>query len=251
MKKILLSFLFTAGAFAAVQAQSNLISEKSGSNDSSVLTGVSTGDIKVYNRVKAASGTLKIKWKATDYSQQGTSGTFKDGWSFSGICDNEGCRDATAVLNGLSFVSSDYPASTGYTNTANDFHAQFNADNAAPNSIAWIRASVADNSNPGVSRTFTFLASKSAAGVTTVTRSDDNIVVYPNPALSEVNVIFDKSSKIRTIGVYNLIGQPTNIYRVSGNSAKLELSDAPAGIYFLRMMDERGNVVATRRFNRQ
>ena len=251
MKKILLSFLFTAGAFAAAHAQGNFVSEKAANNDSALVTGATVGDVKVYNRIKAVSGTVKIKWNATSYSQGSTAGTLANGWRLIGICDNEGCRDATFVMNGASFTSNDYTATTSYTNDFNDFHAQFNADNAAANSIAWIRASVADASNPSSARTFTFVAAKSPAGVTSVTRYDDNIVVYPNPATSEVNVIFDKSSKIRSIAVYNLIGQATDMYRVSGNSAKLQLTDAPAGVYFLRMLDDRGNVVATRRFNRQ
>ncbi len=243
MKKILLSFLFTAGAYAAVQAQSTFITEKAGNNDSSVTPGVTSGEVKVYNRIKAASGTVKIKWNVFDYS--GTNGNLNSGWTFGGVCDNFECRSASLTLGGTNWTSDDYSTNYG------DFHAVFNADNAAANSIAWVRAKVVDNGNASSTRTITLLASKSPTGVTSVIRSDDNIVVYPNPATNNVNVIFDKNSKIRSIAVYNLIGQATDMYRVSGNSANLQLTDAPAGVYFLRMLDDRGNIVATRRFNRQ
>ena len=233
------------------RAQSTFTTEKAANNDSSVVTGAN-GEVKVYNRIRSNSGNVKIKWSVTNYSQGTAMGTLANGWTFGGVCDNFECRDATDVLNGKSYVTGDYTATSGFTNAANDFHAVFNADNAQANTFAYVRVSVADNAVTSTpARTFTLLASKSTAGVTTVTRYDDNIVVYPNPATSAVNVIFDKNSKIRTIAVYNLIGQATDMYRVSGNSANLQLSDAPAGVYFLRMLDDRGNIVATRRFNRQ
>jgi hypothetical protein len=256
MKKILLSFLFTAGAFAAARAQNTFTTEKASNNDSSVTTGVSTGEVKVYNRIRAINGNVKVKWNITSYSNgAGTvlpSGyvVLANGWAFGGLCDNFECRNSVNALAGATYVTNDYP-STIVSNALNDFHAVFDADNAAANTFAYVRVNAVDNSNANSSRTITLLAFKSPTGVTSVNRYDDNIVVYPNPATSAVNVIFDKSSKIRTIAVYNLIGQATDMYRVSGNSANLQLSDAPAGVYFLRMLDERGNIVATRRFNRQ
>jgi hypothetical protein len=58
---------------------------------------------------------------------------------------------------------------------------------------------------------------------------------------------------VKTIAVYNLIGKLMGpIYKPSSSSsAKIDLDDMPTGIYFLRLMDGQGRVVATRRFTRQ
>ncbi len=95
------------------------------------------------------------------------------------------------------------------------------------------------------------MATKTPLGVTTAVRTEDNIKVYPNPARESVNVVFDNSESIKTIGVYNMLGQPVSLFHVVGNSANLPLGDAPEGVYFLRMYDGQGKIVTTRRFTRQ
>ncbi len=93
---------------------------------------------------------------------------------------------------------------------------------------------------------------KASTGIMNFNSADD-IILYPNPAREAVNVIFDEKFNVRTIAVYNLIGKLMGpIYKpASNNSAKIDLSDMPTGIYFLRLMDAQGHFVATRRFTRQ
>lgn len=92
--------------------------------------------------------------------------------------------------------------------------------------------------------------SEYATGINNVAKQD-NIVIYPNPARSEVNIVFDRSADIKSIAIYNLIGKAVTVYKVNGNSAKLDVESIPSGIYFLRMLDGLGHVITTRKFVHQ
>lgn len=98
------------------------------------------------------------------------------------------------------------------------------------------------------SKNITFQFNKWPTGVSSISKSEENVTVYPNPAREAVNVVFDESLNAKNVAVYNLIGKVVSYYRVAGNSAHLDLSDVPSGIYFLRLMNAQGEVVATRKF---
>jgi hypothetical protein len=87
--------------------------------------------------------------------------------------------------------------------------------------------------------------------VSVVTKTDDEVSIYPNPARSHVNVVFDAALGVKNIAVYNLIGKLVSIYKVNGNSAKLDIEEIPAGIYFIRLINSQGKIVATRKFTHQ
>ena len=104
----------------------------------------------------------------------------------------------------------------------------------------------------GSSKTLTYIAYASSTGIKTTSSSDD-VVLFPNPAREAVNVIFDGRAGVKTIAIYNLIGKMVSpVYKPSGNnSAKIDVNEMPAGVYFIRLMDGQGRVVATRRFVHQ
>lgn len=237
MKKLFL-FLITVLSFANVQGQT-FFSDNSSRGDSSVKTG-SSGDILVYNMLRAAAGTVSLRWNVINYSSNLNNNT----WGFGGVCDNEGCRLASDVLNGVRYTPM-------YGTALEDFHAIFNADAAPMNSSAWVQVQVKDTSTGGTTRILTLIATKTPLGVTTTVKAEENIKVYPNPAREAINILLDNNDNIKTVGVYNLIGQPISMYHIVGNSANIPLTEVPSGVYFLRMYDGQGKTVATRRFTRQ
>lgn len=101
------------------------------------------------------------------------------------------------------------------------------------------------------SKYITFVFNKFPTSVSSISKSDESVTVYPNPAREAVNVVFDDNLNAKTVAVYNLIGKVVSYYRVTGNSAHLDLSDVASGIYFLRLMNVQGEVVATRKFTHQ
>src|SRR5690606_15023804 len=131
-----------------------------------------------------------------------------------------------------------------------DMKTLFLADSAAIGSSGWVSVKVFDPTAQLQSKTITFVGKKVATGVVDVTRSEDNVLLFPNPANDNINVVFP-NMEIKSIAVYNLIGKAVKIFKVNGNSAKLDIADVPSGIYFIRLMNDRGQIMATRKFTHQ
>ena len=89
------------------------------------------------------------------------------------------------------------------------------------------------------------------AGVRTVSQQNE-VLLYPDPASTTVNVVYSAASHIKNIAIYNIIGkQVSNFKPTADNSASLNIENIPAGIYFVRFISDKGEVVTTRKFTRQ
>lgn len=89
-----------------------------------------------------------------------------------------------------------------------------------------------------------------AATISAATKNYD-VVLYPNPAVNEVNVSFSENADIKTITIYNIIGNAVISTKPSGNSNRLDITKLPTGVYFIRFLNDQGELVATRKFNKQ
>ena len=118
------------------------------------------------------------------------------------------------------------------------------------NGTYYVKVFIRDLANT-MSTTTTYVISKWATSVSNVSRNEDNVTLYPNPAREDLNVRFDGQAGVKNIAVYNLIGKMVSIYKVQGNSAKLNLNNIPSGIYFVRLLDGNGRIIATRKFTHQ
>lgn len=240
MKKTLFSllsalFLSTAG----VQAQ-GFITEHSGDTVSANTNGAAS--ITVNNNIKSGtSNSVVVTWKIIDSH-------IAPGMGFGGFCDNNMCRDSANALAGVSYTSDPYGTSF------NLFDAIFNDFGAANGSTSWVRVYVSEGpagTIGGTTRTLTFIARKNSTGISN-TGSASNVNVYPNPAREAINVTFNKQAGIKTIAIYNMIGNTMRVFKpTDDNSARLDLDNIPSGVYFLRLINAEGNIIATRRFTRQ
>lgn len=203
-----------------------------------------------YSSVTVPNDIINNTTSAQTYSWKGIDSNYPSGWSFGGMCDNNNCYN-NGVLDGSALHES-AAVQSGDTLI---MHTDFNDDGtAAKNSTAWVRISLYETaSGVSSSKTLTFMATKNFSTGISVVKSEDDIVLYPNPATNTVNLIYDASLAVKNIGVYNLIGKMVSIYKTTtNNSAKLDGIDRlPSGIYFVRLFDAQGNVVATRKFTHQ
>ena len=103
----------------------------------------------------------------------------------------------------------------------------------------------------GSTGTMTFEFRKSTTGVQALNKQVSEAVLYPNPANNEVNVVYSETSDIKNIAVYNIIGKQMAVYSAGSISTNLDLVNMPSGIYFARLYNSAGNVVATRKFTKQ
>ncbi len=239
MKNTLLAFLVLAGSILSFQVDAQTFTLTAGDT---VNTTVSAGLNKIYNRIKnVSSNSITVSWKITDHdlpaSWSGISAEF-------GICDNVICysNSGNNLINGSTQTMLPIvPADEG------DFHVQINLDGLAP-ATHFLKVNFKEGLN---SKDAVFILTKSQLGVTNVSRSDDDIVLFPNPARDNINAVFNDNLNVKTISVHNMIGKMVSIYKVANNSAKLDVADLPAGVYFLRIGDGNGRVIATRKFTHQ
>jgi hypothetical protein len=214
------------------------------------VPGSSTG-VEVNNLIhNLTSSPLTLRWKVIACN-------FPSDWltqAAFGICDNKICYQNApsaplwnpSTSSGLTQVTNAY----GDTTTSGPFHLALVWPSGTSNAIAYTTVSVTDPSS-GYTKTMTFVVNKGfPAGIQPV-KPIEEISLYPNPAVSEINVVYDASADVKNIAVYNIIGKVMSVYRVSGNSANLNLDNVPSGIYFLRLMNSNGQVVATRKFTKQ
>lgn len=244
MKRIVHSFILLFVAMALV-TQASAQASFSFEADTMSLTFTSNND-NLYNKVTNISASnIKLEWKVKNHD-------FPASWATPGslgICDNNQCYDNAnnQLLNGKLFTSVDY-----VPNIVSDFHLQMIGylDASVPAGTHFITVNAKEVGGT-YEHDITFIFHKWSTNVPGVQKSTEDVVLYPNPARTELNVTYNKNLEVRNLAIYNLLGKQVSSYRVSGSSAKLDIEKIPSGIYFIRLVDNTGRVVATRRFTHQ
>lgn len=198
------------------------------------------GAEEIHNDIKnETSGQLTLSWKIFNE-------TFPSSWeSIFGLCDNVLCYGNNIITAGTTQQTNPIPASA---NMPFKIQMDFNPTAVVSGSYEF-SVSVTDGT---YTDTMTFVVEKFPTSVNSVNRNIDAVTVYPNPARDELNVKFNANANINYITVYNMIGKALTVYKVSApNSAKLDIQNLPAGIYFIRLSDTQGRIAATRKFTRQ
>ncbi|MCB0699672.1 MAG: T9SS type A sorting domain-containing protein [Chitinophagales bacterium] len=186
------------------------------------------------------SGDIKISWKvyANNLPQD-----WIDSAQF-GICDNNLCY-YNEILDGNPRTSFDVSALGLMA-----FKTQVSGESIGVVSTGTYYVAVELTHGTTVD-TAVFQFSRWATNVSNVNGNLNKVSLYPNPARSELNVTYDKEAGVKSIAIYNLVGKQVVKYKVGGSSAKLDIENVPSGVYFVRLMDNTGRVMATRRFTHQ
>lgn len=199
----------------------------------------STGSFTAHNNVNNLTASpIKIQWKVI-------ANTFPADWFATlGICDNKYCYSNADIGIGMQQESLDY--ATGY----GDYHILGNLSSVSTPGPYYVRIRVNNKDVPTDTAIITFVVTKGTTGVANV-KAAEQVALYPNPATTSVNVVYDAAADVKNIAIYNIIGKQMNMYRATGNSANLNVENMPAGIYFVRLINSRGDIVATRKFTKQ
>lgn len=67
---------------------------------------------------------------------------------------------------------------------------------------------------------------------------DNSVSIYPNPAITNVNI--KASAEITSLQLYDVQGRLLQAVPVSGNEAVLDVSGRTSGIYFVKVMTDKG-----------
>jgi hypothetical protein len=168
-----------------------------------------------------------------------------------GMCDNNLCYGFSSLYPSMATrLSGKYAMAPG-----GDFHMLLNLTGATTMGTHYVTLRlVSVNKNTYVpidSTTTTYAITKAPVSVPVVSNGSEEIIIYPNPAREELNVVFDANSDVKTIAIYNIIGKVVSVFKVNGNSANLSLDNMPGGIYVVRLVNGEGAVVGTRKFTKQ
>ncbi len=210
--------------------------------------------LSVYNNmVSADANKIVVKWKitATDFPRD---------WadtSILGICDNKTCRQNdrdTFLWNCISNVSSlgSFISDTIRPGQKANFDLVLDLAHASNGThyltCSW--QSIGGSLAP--TKFVTFIVNKFPTEAPVVEKIVNNeISLYPNPAKNEVNVIYSYTQESNTICIYNVIGKLVNVYKFDGASANLNIESIPSGVYFLKFIDVKGDVVAIKKFTKE
>lgn len=235
MRKIVyllaLPFLFAA----------NTSSAQSFTMQKDTVSSAASGYADIYNNLtNTTADTISVTWRiiAETLPQ-----SWKDHGAF-GLCDNVQCYPPS-ILTGTLQMTDTIGAGKQMA-----LKMQFDASSSSvvPGGPYYV---VTEISHGSTMDTVVYKLNKWATNVAKMNTDKDDVMLYPNPAKDEVNITFSKDLGVKTIAIYNLVGKQMAAYRTNNNSAKLDIEKIPSGIYFVRLMDNTGRVVATRRFTHQ
>lgn len=84
--------------------------------------------------------------------------------------------------------------------------------------------------------------------VTTHQTPNDNIQVYPNPAIDYIMITDNEN--VSKVWIYNVLGKRVKAYNVESSGMKFDIRDLPRGMYIVRLIDNNEELVMTRRINK-
>ncbi|MBS1778225.1 MAG: T9SS type A sorting domain-containing protein [Bacteroidetes bacterium] len=235
MKKLL---LVTIGLFGIFTNQ-NVYAQFSIPKDT-VIGYANDDGIELHNNItNTGSVAANVSWKI--FYNNLPSAPSKWNTSF-GLCDNKTCY-SNGILSGSTQTTSAIDAGT-----AGDFHVAY-GELSGVTTYGPYYISVEITQGNQVDTTV-FVINKFPTGIKNQNNAGTSANVYPIPATNELNVAFT-GLNIKSLCIYNLIGNNVITREITGNSAKIDLSNISSGIYFLRLNDEHGLSLITRKFTKQ
>lgn len=244
MKKILLSVFAVLGLLSSLPVNGQTFT----ATDTVYFT-TSVGGTYYNNLTNVSAQPINIRWIITNTN-------FPQSWLDNlGICDASLCRTNDVGTNSLvtngPYLTMGTPYPVGLPGIFDVVLGQ-GLDTAASGGY-FLTVNIKDATNVGgYGKNVTYMFQKFPTQVSEINRAVDEVSLYPNPARDELNVLFSPDADVKIISVYNLIGKVVSVYKLSSNAgAKLDTGNIPTGVYFIRLINGHGDVVATRKFTHQ
>jgi len=197
--------------------------------------------IKAHNNITVPVGSaVSIQWAVISSTLP------NELMSTIGICDNSDCYGAAQVW------PTSYRTSTYDADSTSPFDVAFDMSATPVGGPYVLRIRLRTSGGGGTDTVQTYILNRTPSTSVNNVKSAADVTLYPNPATSSLNVLFDAASDIKSIAVYNIIGKQVSLFRPTDNAgASLNIENIPSGIYFVRLMNSHGDVVTTRKFTKQ
>lgn len=69
-----------------------------------------------------------------------------------------------------------------------------------------------------------------------------DLIIFPNPLISETNITFSETQANTVIKLINLLGEVVKEFKFSGKNIKVERGNLNAGIYIVQTISEKNKV---------
>ncbi|GAA4462640.1 hypothetical protein GCM10023093_09640 [Nemorincola caseinilytica] len=189
------------------------------------------------NITNHTSDNITIQWQVAETN-------FPADWmENTGICDIASCWTSSDI----------WPTKMKqavYTPGEGDLHLQGDLSTVLSDGPYYLRVYLRNKDIPTDTAMQTYIISRSFAGIAAAKGSaDDLFTLFPNPATTTLNVIFNGLGGVSNIAIYSIIGKQMSIYKATDNTINIE--HIPSGIYFVRLLNAQGYVIATQRFTKQ
>lgn len=197
---------------------------------------------KTYLQNTAANvqDSIQIEWR---YLHELT--VQPSGWKVTGICDNDLCR----TEDGDWFTGT--PQTSKKFDNAHNMLLEVNVY-APTTGLDGIGKYYVEVKTANQTDTVEFILTKLFTDIKGISVKDSRVSLYPNPASQSLQVFANTELKASSLSVYNIIGkeimqQPLNQHQEVTN---LNISALPSGLYFVRIADEHGKVLTSRKFTK-
>lgn len=172
-----------------------------------------------------------------------------EGWALVGFCDNSICYSVNSAPGGWEDFETMTSSEVAPSDTA-ILHLQIAAPVSAENGSANVKFQISTDSQTD---TITYILTKNATGISVINAKDARVNIYPNPAANYINVFADKSLHPKSIAVFNILGRQLSTQDIKPNAltTMLDINALSSGMYMLRIMDENGKTITSRKFTKQ
>ena len=190
--------------------------------------------------INADTNPLSFGWKLL-FPQD-----LPEGWVITGFCDNITCWAPNGSWEqGVEKVSGEVASGASAP-----LWLHLAAPASAPDGTGIVSFQVRTTEQTD---TVTFVLTKNATGISAINAKDARVNIYPNPAANYINVFADQSLKPKSIAVFNILGRQLSTQDIKPNTltTMLDINALSSGMYMLRIMDENGKTITSRKFTKQ
>jgi len=252
-----LLFAATAGAQQFVLDQdTTIMCDDIGSDphDPEFEIGDAWDNFELHNHLSnETEDTIKYQWQILVDETH-----IPEGWTLYGFCDNLLCRSPFEPWVEGEIQESALLAPGQGQGIDRTFKALIAAPSDAPNGQAIVRVRVWVTEVGGVevtdgqvdTATYIFTKDCDWTSVNTLTKDDQRINIYPNPADDVLQVYSAAGLKASQVVVYDIIGRKQSSQAINNNSeqTRVNIATLAPGIYMIQVQDETGSILTTRKF---
>jgi len=203
-----------------------------------------TSDTSYYdNLTNLSSSPITVSWRVV-------ASNFPSDWvKYLAFCDNITCYyNAASILWPSATTNTSAPFASG---TSMVFDNVTDLRSTTSRGCYYVTVRFNNTAIPTDTAYETFTIN-CATGVNTVTFEPININLYPNPATDNLNISYSTNVEIEKIGLYNIVGEEIAGYKTTNPTiTNISTAALPTGMYFVRLINSAGNVIAVQKFLKQ